>query len=106
MASYMPGGIATGLMIPPVLNAIPVQEQSIKQKCSDIAKGNKIRTIVVSTIAFAILSHLTAYRIAEGINNTVTGIPNGVLSEYDQPTARGTFFMTCAFLVVMVYLAV
>ena len=87
-------------------NLPPVQEQSLKQRCADVAKGNKIRSIVISTVAFGILSHLTAYRIAEGINATVTGAPNGILSEFGQPTLRGSLFMISAFFLLMVYLTV
>ena len=89
---------------PPMQNAIPVQDQSLKQRCTDFGKGTKIRTIVISTIAFAILSHLTAYRIAEGINSTVTGDSYGVLSEYGQPTLRGSLIMSGVFLAIMIYL--
>lgn len=103
----MPGGVATQISQPPLVGTLPVYKysQTPEGQHADREKGNKVRAVVLATIAFAVLSHMAAYRIAESINQTITGIPNTILSEYTgQPTFKGGVIMTALFFAIMVYL--
>jgi hypothetical protein len=71
---------------------------------SKFTQGTKIRTVVYATVAFALLSHIAAYKIAENIHHAVTNVQNSVLSDAGVPTLRGTVIMTTVFFAVMVYL--
>lgn len=75
-----------------------------KNRHQDRAQGNRIKTIVYTTCAFAVLSHIAAYRVAELVNEAITGISNQVLSEEGTPTLRGSAIMTAVFLAVVIYL--
>ena len=67
-------------------------------------KGQQLRVAILSTIAFAVLSHAAAYRIAESINSAVTGNYWEILTESQLPTSRGLLVMSGIFFTVMLYL--
>lgn len=88
----------------PVMGAIPAVYRNPVQNEVDKKKGSTIRTLVLATIGFAVLSHAATYRLAEQINAAFTGIPNGVLSDTTgQPSIRGTVIMTIAFFAYMLW---
>ena len=97
--------IATQLVMPPsLMGTLPSRPIVTAVDQSQKSKGSKIRIIVYATAAFALLSHIAAYKIAESIHFAVTNVQYSVLSNESAPTLRGTVIMSTVFFAFMLYL--
>jgi hypothetical protein len=83
------------------MHPLPINKQQVK---TDRNTGKKVRITVLSTILFAVLSHMVAFRIAESINVHATGEEFSIITEEGVPTLKGTALMTIIFFAVMLYL--
>ena len=98
-------------MTPPLPLPLPLYPDArlkpkVQQMPTDIAKGRRIKIIVLATLAFAILSHMASYKLAEVINEAITGRSYQIVTEEGSPSFRGTLIMSAIFFGVMIYLMV
>lgn len=98
----VPGGISTQLIMPPLTGTVSYKD--LQPSISSKETGSKIKTIVISTLAFTILSHIAAYRIAESFYKAFTNIQYAVIAEDGNTTLKGAFIMSCLFFATMIYI--
>lgn len=103
MAAMMPGGIASQALMPPLQGTVPAYAMPTKRR-ADEAGGEKIRRVVMATLAFAVLSHMAAYKIAETIYGAFSGSSYQIISDEGTVTLKGSLVMTVVFFVLMIYL--
>jgi hypothetical protein len=103
MAMMMPGGIASQAVLPPLQGTVPAYAMPAKRQV-DESGGNKIRRIVMATLAFAVLSHMAAYKIAETVYGAFSGSSYQIIAEEGGITLKGTLVMTAVFFILMIYL--
>ena len=75
-----------------------------RDKQGDTEKGKQIRIVVLSTIAFAVLSHMVTFRALESINVAFTSAHFNIVTDTGETTLRGTMMMTGLFFGIMIYL--